>query len=49
MSGAIVLLPPGSPAPAGFTLIGTTTMQVKRTDGSGGNGPPSTFNVYQKN
>lgn len=44
--GAIVLLPVGSAAPAGFTLIGTTSLQLKRPDGGGG--PPSTFNVYQK-
>ncbi len=45
--GALVLLPVGATAPAGYTLLGTTSFQLKKPDGGGG--PPATFNVYQKN
>jgi hypothetical protein len=46
-SGTIILLPAGTPAPAGFTKVGATTILLQRT------APPygaalTTFDIYRK-
>ena len=46
-SGTVILIQAGTPAPAGFTLIGTTQMNVRPTDGNGVR--PTTFLIYRKN
>ncbi len=51
VSGALMFLPQGTAAPAGWTLIGTFTQQLSTGTNGRGGGPPQflVVNVYRKN